>query len=38
MLVDAALHRETAEYLRTVLARGITADRDRQFLKERKWL
>jgi hypothetical protein len=38
MLTDAALHRETAEFLRTVLERGITADRDRQFLKERKWL
>lgn len=38
MLADAALHGETAEFLRMVLARGITADRDRQFLKERKWL
>jgi hypothetical protein len=38
LMADAARHRETAEFLRTVLARGITMDRDRQFLKEKKWL
>jgi len=38
MLSDSQRHPETNEFVRTVLARGITADRDRQFLKERKWL
>lgn len=38
LLADAAIHVDTASHLRTVLARGITADRDRQFLKDKKWL
>jgi len=35
VLADAARHSETGELLRTVLARGITADRDKEFLKDR---
>jgi hypothetical protein len=38
MMADAAQHPETEKFIRAVLARGITADRDRQFLKEHKWL
>lgn len=38
MLADAAARPETAELLRAVLARGITAARDREFLKSRHLL
>lgn len=35
VLADSARHSETMALLRAVLARGITADRDREFLKAR---
>ncbi len=38
LLADAAIHPQTAQFIRTVLARAVTADRDREFLKERTWL
>ena len=38
VLADAARHAETEELLRTILARGITAPRDKEFLKTRSLL
>ena len=38
MLADAERHRETSEAIRTVLARAITADRDKEFLAAKNWL
>jgi hypothetical protein len=38
MMADAAIHPETAEYLRKVLSRGITAPRDQEFLVAKNWL
>jgi hypothetical protein len=35
VLADAARHTETGELLRAVLTRGITAPRDKEFLKAR---
>ena len=37
MMADAAIHNETQEYLRKVLARGITAPRDQEFLAAKNW-
>ena len=38
MLSDGQRHPETNEFVRAVLGRAITLDRDRSFLRERKWL
>jgi hypothetical protein len=38
MLADGTIHPETGEFIRAVLARAITADRDREFLREKSWL
>ena len=38
LLADAARHSETMALLRAVLVRGVTADRDREFLKARSLL
>jgi hypothetical protein len=38
VLADAGTRKETREFVRSVLARSIEGDRDRQFLTEQKWL
>ena len=38
MMADAAIHPQTQEYLRKVLARGITTPRDQEFLAAKNWL
>ena len=37
-LADAAVHEETRAGVRAVLEKGITAPRDREFLKAKGWL
>jgi hypothetical protein len=38
MLADAETHPESQRVIRLVLARAITAERDREFLKSKGWL
>lgn len=38
LLADAQLHKESVGLIRLVLARAITAERDREFLKAKGWL
>ena len=38
MLADAAIHPETDKSIRGVLARAITQERDREFLRAKQWL
>jgi len=37
-IADAEVHEETQSAVKRVLERAITADRDREFLKEKGWL
>jgi hypothetical protein len=37
-LADAVLHADTKDLLRELLDRGVTAGRDREFLKRKGWL
>jgi hypothetical protein len=37
-LADAAIHPDTKTRLREILDRGVTAGRDREFLKRKGWL
>ena len=38
VMSDAAIHPQTMEFVRAILARAIKLDRDKQFLKEMGWL
>lgn len=38
MLADAKHHQATADFIRDVLPRAVTADRDKEFLQSKGWL